>query len=164
MISGASAICLDLTSVRIFLEKIRKILVVPVCHHCTPAIGYFSKACLLAIIGLPWPMTKRGFATSKQQQPRTALRGQQERKEEQYHVLFNKIVKVGFQVAHVPCKRKSIKSIVSTTLKKMHPTFLNKDLNLGSDLNFGNNPKDSILMGLDSLMALDDSMNPFDFK
>ncbi len=30
---------------------------VPVCHRCTPAIGYFSEAHLLAIIGLPWPMT-----------------------------------------------------------------------------------------------------------
>jgi hypothetical protein len=38
-------------------EKIRKILVVPVCHRHTPAIGYFSKARLLAIIGSPWPMT-----------------------------------------------------------------------------------------------------------
>ncbi len=38
-------------------EKIWKILVVPVCPCCTPAIGYFSKSRLLAIIGLPWPMT-----------------------------------------------------------------------------------------------------------
>jgi hypothetical protein len=38
-------------------EKIRKILVVPVCHRGTPAIGYFSKARLLTIDGLPWPMT-----------------------------------------------------------------------------------------------------------
>jgi hypothetical protein len=38
-------------------EKIRKILVVLVCHRHTPAIGYFSKARLLAINGLPWPMT-----------------------------------------------------------------------------------------------------------
>ncbi len=30
---------------------------VPVCHRHTPAIGYFSKARLLAINGLPWPMT-----------------------------------------------------------------------------------------------------------
>jgi hypothetical protein len=45
-----SAIC------QIF-EKIRKILVVPVCHHCTPAIGYFSESRLLAMIGSPWPMT-----------------------------------------------------------------------------------------------------------
>ncbi len=53
---GASAICLDLPSVESF-EKIRKILVVPVCHRCTPAVGYFSKACLLVINGSPWPMT-----------------------------------------------------------------------------------------------------------
>ena len=32
---------------------------VPVCHRCTPAIGNSSKAHLLAIIGLPWPMTGR---------------------------------------------------------------------------------------------------------
>jgi hypothetical protein len=31
--------------------------VVPVCHRCTPAIGYFSKSRLLAIIRLPWFMT-----------------------------------------------------------------------------------------------------------
>jgi hypothetical protein len=37
--------------------KIRKILVVPVCHRRTSAIGYFRKSRLLAIIGLPWPMT-----------------------------------------------------------------------------------------------------------
>ena len=30
---------------------------VPVCHRHTPAIGYFSEARLLAINGLPWPMT-----------------------------------------------------------------------------------------------------------
>jgi hypothetical protein len=53
---GASAICLDLPSVKSF-EKIRKNLVVAVCHRRTPAIGYFSELCLLAIIGLPWPMT-----------------------------------------------------------------------------------------------------------
>jgi hypothetical protein len=50
-----SAICLDLPSVESF-EKIWNIHVVPVCHHLTPAIGYFSKSRLLAIIGLPWPM------------------------------------------------------------------------------------------------------------
>ena len=80
----------------------------------------------------------------------------QEREEEQYHVHFDKKVKVGSQVAHVPRKRKSVKSIVSSTLKKMHPTFLDNDLDLGSNLDLGNNPKDSVLMGLDSLMALDD--------
>ena len=44
-----SAIC------QIF-EKIWTILVVPVWHCRTPAIGCFSKLRLLAIIGLPWPM------------------------------------------------------------------------------------------------------------
>ncbi len=38
-------------------EKIWKILVVPVYHRHTPAIRYFSKACLLGINGSPWPMT-----------------------------------------------------------------------------------------------------------
>jgi hypothetical protein len=38
---GASTICLDLPSVESF-EKIWKILVVPVCHRCTPAIGYLA--------------------------------------------------------------------------------------------------------------------------
>jgi hypothetical protein len=46
----------------------------------------------------------------------------------------------------------------------MRPTFLDNDLDLRSNLDFGDNPKDSILMGLDSLMALDDVTNPFDFK
>jgi hypothetical protein len=77
---------------------------------------------------------------------------------------FDKNVKLGSQVAHVPCKRKSIKSIVSTTLKKTRPTFLDDNLNLRSNLDLGNDPNNSILMGLDSLMALDDVMNPFDFK
>ena len=35
---GTSAICLDLPPVRIF-EKNCEILVVPACHHCTPAIS-----------------------------------------------------------------------------------------------------------------------------
>ena len=39
------------------VEKIRKILVVPVCPRRTPVIGYFSKSRLLAIIESPWPMT-----------------------------------------------------------------------------------------------------------
>ncbi len=30
---------------------------VPVCHHHTPAIGYFSETRLLGINGSPWPMT-----------------------------------------------------------------------------------------------------------
>ena len=88
----------------------------------------------------------------------------QEREEEQYHVQFDTNVKVGSQVAHVPRKRKSVKSIVSTTLKKMRPTFLDDNLDLGSNLDLGNNSKDSVLMGLDSLMSLDDLTNPFDFK
>ncbi len=67
-------------------------------------------------------------------------------------------------MAHVLCKRKSVKSIVSTTLKKTRPTLLDNDLDLGSDLDLGKDPKDSVLMGLDSLMALDDVKNPFDFK
>ena len=65
-------------------------------------------------------------------------------------------------MAHVPCKRKSTKSIVITTLKKKIPTFLDDNLDIGID--FGNNPNDSILLGLDSLMAIDDVTNPFDFK
>ena len=88
----------------------------------------------------------------------------QEREEEQYHVQFDTNVKVGSQVAHVPRKRKSVKSIVSTTLKKMRPTFLDDDLNLRSNFDFGNDPKDSVLMRLDPLMALDDVTNPFDLK
>jgi hypothetical protein len=71
-------------------------------------------------------------------------------------------VKVGPRVAHVPCKRKSAQSIVSTKLKKKCPTFLDNDLDIG--LNFRNNPNDSILLGLDSIKAIDVVMNPFDFK
>ena len=67
-------------------------------------------------------------------------------------------------MAHVPCKRKSVKSIVSTTLKKMRPTFLDGDLNLTSNFDFRNDPKDSVLIGLDSLMALDDVTNLYAFK
>ncbi len=62
----------------------------------------------------------------------------------------------------MPCKRKSAKSIVSTTLKKKRPTFLDDDLDIGLD--FGNNPNDSILLGLDSIKAIDVVINPFDFK
>ncbi len=52
---------------------------------------------------------------------------------------------------------------MSTTLKKTPPTTLDDDLDLG------NNFKDSVLMGLDSLIdadlkGFDDIMNPFDFK
>jgi hypothetical protein len=65
-------------------------------------------------------------------------------------------------MAHVPCKRKSAKPIVSTTLKRKFPTFLDANLDIGLD--FENDPNDSILMGLDSLIAADDVTNPFDFK
>jgi hypothetical protein len=65
-------------------------------------------------------------------------------------------------MARVPHKRESAKSIVITTLKKKGPTFLDVDLDIRID--FGNNPNDSVLLGLDSLMAIDDVMNPFDFK
>ncbi len=81
---------------------------------------------------------------------------------EQYHVQFDKNVKVGPWMAHVPLKRKSAKSIVSTTLKKKRLTFLYDDLDIRID--FGNDPNDSILLGLDFLMAIDDVTNPFDFK
>ena len=57
------------------------------------------------------------------------------------------------------------KATVSTTLKKKPPTFLDDDHDTG--FNFGNNPNDSVLMGLDSLIAADDAddvTNPFDFK
>ena len=43
-----------------------------------------------------------------------------EHEEEQYHVQYDKNVKVGSQVAHVPRKRKSVKSIVSTENKASH--------------------------------------------
>jgi hypothetical protein len=85
--------------------------------------------------------------------------------EEQYHVHFDKNVKRGAGMAHEPCKRKSVKATVSTTLKRKARTFLDDDLDLGFD--FGNNLKDSVLMRLDSLIASDDTddvTNPFDFK
>ncbi len=85
--------------------------------------------------------------------------------EEQYHVHFDKNVKGGARMAHVPRKRKSAKATVSTTLKRKSRTFLDNDLDLGFD--FGNNPNDTVLMGLDSLIAGDDAddvTNPFDFK
>ncbi len=68
-------------------------------------------------------------------------------------------------MAHVPRKRKSVKAAVSTTLKRKSCKFLDDNLDLGLD--FGNNPNDSVLMGLDSLIApdtADDVTNPFDFK
>jgi hypothetical protein len=86
-------------------------------------------------------------------------------KEEQYHVHFDKNVKGGAQMAHVPRKRKSAKATVSTTLKRKSRTFLDDDLDLGFD--FGNNPNDTVLVGLDSLIAGDDAndvTHPFDFK
>jgi hypothetical protein len=94
--------------------------------------------------------------------PALQLEDKEQRDEEQYHVQFDKNVKVGPQMAHVPCKRKNPKSIVSTTLKKKHPTFLDDDLDIRID--FRNDPNDSVLLGLDSLMAIDDVTNPFDFK
>ena len=66
---------------------------------------------------------------------------------------------------HVPRKMKSAKATVSTTLNKKFHTFLDGDLDTG--LNFRNNPNDSVLMGLDSLLAADDTddvMKTFDFK
>ncbi len=68
-------------------------------------------------------------------------------------------------MAHVPCKRKSVRAPVSTSLKRKARTFLDDNLDFGFD--FGNNTKDSVLMGLDSLIAGDDAddiTNPFDFK
>jgi hypothetical protein len=85
--------------------------------------------------------------------------------EEQYHVHFDRNDKGGACMAHVPCKRKSAKATVSTTLKRKSHTFLDDNLDIGFD--FGNNPNDSVLMGLDSLIATDDAddvTNPFDFK
>ena len=94
--------------------------------------------------------------------PSSQLEDEEQRNKEQYHVQFDKNVKVGPWMAHVPCKRKSAKSIVSTTLKKKRPTFLDDDLDIRID--FGNDSNDSVLLGLDSLMAIDDVTNPFDFK
>ncbi len=39
---------------------------------------------------------------------------------------------------------------------------MDDDLDIGID--FGNDPNDSVLLGLDSLMAIDDVTNPFDFE
>ena len=75
--------------------------------------------------------------------PASHSEDEEQRNEEQYHVHFEKKMKAAPQMAHVPCKRKSAKSIVSTTLKKMPPTFL--DNNLDIRLDFGNNPNDSVL-------------------
>ncbi len=68
-------------------------------------------------------------------------------------------------MARVPRKRKSVQTPVSTTLKRKARTFFDDDLDFGYD--FGNNLKDSVLMGLDSLIAgdnADDATNQFDFK
>jgi hypothetical protein len=94
--------------------------------------------------------------------PASQSEDKEQRNKEQYHAHFAKNMKAGPQIAHVPCKRKSAKSIVSTTLKKMRPTFLDDNLDIGLD--FGNDPTDSVLLGLDSLMAANDVTNPFDFK
>jgi hypothetical protein len=88
----------------------------------------------------------------------------EQRKEEQYRVHFEKKIKADPQMTQVPCKRKGVKPVVSTTLKKKSPTFLDDNLDLGFDLDFGDGHKDSVLMGLNSLIALDDVVNPFDFK
>jgi hypothetical protein len=97
--------------------------------------------------------------------PASQSEDEEQREEEQYHVHFEKKMKAAPQMAHAPRKRKRAKSIVSTTLKKKCPTFLDNDLDIGLD--FGNDPNDSVLLGLDSLMAADDAddvTNPFDFK
>ena len=88
---------------------------------------------------------------------------EQHKEDKQYHLHFKKKLNVGSHVAHVPYKKESVKSTVSTTLKKTPPTFLDADLDLG------NNFKNSILMGLYSLFNADlkglgDVMNRFDFK
>ncbi len=89
--------------------------------------------------------------------PVSHLEDEEQGKEEQYHVQFDRNVKGGARMAHVPCKRKSAKATVSTTLKRKSCTFFDNDIDIG--LNFGNDPNDSVLMGLDSLVR-----NPFDFK
>ena len=94
--------------------------------------------------------------------PTLHLEDKEQGEEEQYHVQFDRNVKGGACMAHVPCKRKSAKAIVSTTLKRKFSTFLDDDLDIGLD--FGNNPNDSVLMGLDSLIAANDVTDPFDFK
>jgi hypothetical protein len=114
--------------------------------------------------------TKRITTTNKKQSTTRSLavshlEDKEQGKEEQYHVQFDRNVKGGARMAHVPRKRKSAKATVSTTLKRRSCTFLDNDLDIR--LNFGNNPNDSVLMGLDSLIAAndnDDVTNPFDFK
>jgi hypothetical protein len=99
--------------------------------------------------------------------PASQSEDEEQRDEEQYHAHFEKKMKAGPQMAHVhvPHKRKSAKSIVSTALKKKRSTFLDNDLDIGLD--FGNDLNHSDFLGLDSLMAADDAndvTNPFDFK
>ena len=55
--------------------------------------------------------------------PALHLEDKEQCDEEQYHVQFDRNVKEGACMAQVPRKRKSVKSIVSTTLKKKRPTF-----------------------------------------
>ena len=86
------------------------------------------------------------------------------KKDEHYHVHFAKKMKAA---SHVPCKSgrqqqaKSVKPVVTSILKKIHPTFLD------DDLDFGNNFTDTVLMGLDFLGAdlngPGDVTNPFNF-
>ena len=45
--------------------------------------------------------------------PASRSEDKEQRDEEQYHVQFDKNVKVDPRIAHVPCKRKSVKSIVA---------------------------------------------------
>jgi hypothetical protein len=97
--------------------------------------------------------------------PVSHLEDKKQGKEEQYHVQFDRNVKGGARMAHVPRMRNSAKATVSATLKRTSCTFLDNNLNIGLD--FGNDPNDSVLMGLSSLIAAndaDDVTNPFDFK
>ena len=65
--------------------------------------------------------------------PASRSEDKEQREEEQYHVHFEKKMKAAPQMAHVPRTRKSMKTIVSTTLKKKCPTFLDDDLDIGLD-------------------------------
>ena len=96
--------------------------------------------------------------------PVSHSKDKEQRDKEQYHVHFKKKMKAGPQMAHILCKRKGVKPVVSTTLNKKSPTFLDNHLDLEFDLDFEDVHKDSVLMGLNSLIALDDVVNPFDFK
>ena len=96
--------------------------------------------------------------------PALHSKDKEQRDKEQYHVHFKKKMKAVPQMAHVPHKRKGVKLIVSTKLNKKSPTFLDDDLDLEFDLGFRKGHKDSVLMGLDSLIALDDVTNPLYYK